>query len=534
MDKYTYATVRRSLFQSAASFGLLAFLIAMPRLASSFVVERATNSRGTSHFVPPKPPFFERLNSCFVAPRASDPREQPAVKTIMNSSFSLDKFSLEAMAITLSPAQNKKKQHKTNSVAYSEKLTSSWSPPKWENIAPEDRTDWEYRETYNLNKRLNAIIQNGHPCDRQVPQDALTLLKEAEDAYRAFKREQHGEEGKDMQLFTDHIPIPDTCSYTTVIEGFSKYGLPHQAEKLLNYMEEQYGPSKAEARSGDARRMRPNRITYNAVINAWAESDGLEEAPDRAMAILAKLEAADSSSSDTKTTGIFPDIVTYNSCLSALANSGKAREAEEIVQRMVDRCSNAENPLAPRPDTITYSTLIHGWAKSDDEEAPARAEQILENMERLHQEGDENVTPTAFGVNACMHAWAKRGNIDRAEVILHRLEDLALDGGRPELKPDSVSYNTVITFLAISNRPESAERIESIMSRMSALDVKPCVITLNALITAFARQRTPWGADEAERILTMMETNDEDFVSPNGFSYSLVIDALSRIVDAPE
>jgi hypothetical protein len=49
-----------------------------------------------------------------------------------------------------------------------------------------------------------------------------------------------------------------------------------------------------------------------------------------------------------------------------------------------------------RPNTISFSSVVDAWARSNDHTAPQRAEAILNRMEELYKSGNHDVKPSTI------------------------------------------------------------------------------------------------------------------------------------------
>ena len=83
-----------------------------------------------------------------------------------------------------------------------------------------------------------------------------------------------------------------------------------------------------------------------------------------------------------------PNTISFNSVISAWAKSGErgaAQRAESILKRMQE-LHEAGNPDV-KPNTISFNSVISAWANSGERGAAERAEAILKRMQELHEAG---------------------------------------------------------------------------------------------------------------------------------------------------
>ena len=120
---------------------------------------------------------------------------------------------------------------------------------------------------------------------------------------------------------------------------------PRRAEQILDHMDELY-------RSGN-KGVKPDRYTYNTLINVWAKC----------------------------------------------GERGSAARAEHVLSVMEQRFRDGDHDF--KPNTRTYTSVIDAWAKSGEKGAARRAEQILNNMiTRYEAAGDPDVKPNVHTSNA--------------------------------------------------------------------------------------------------------------------------------------
>jgi hypothetical protein len=96
-----------------------------------------------------------------------------------------------------------------------------------------------------------------------------------------------------------------------------------------------------------------------------------------------------------------------------------------------------------RPTTGIFNAVINAWARSREQIAPVRAEQILEWMEKLHLNGNLDIQPDKYTFNTVIHAWAKSGGKGAAEKAQHLLDSMhrMSKTGNSMAKPDTITVS---------------------------------------------------------------------------------------------
>jgi len=263
-----------------------------------------------------------------------------------------------------------------------------------------------------------------------------------------------------------------------------------------------------------------------------------------------------------------PNTVSYNACLSSFSKADSKKEAqrcEAILHRMQERGDDE----FLRPDSFTMTNVISAWAHSNN---PERAENILNAMQSMYEQGDEAMKPSVVSFGSVLHSWARQGNISRAEAIVDHMEQLMNIEGYEEMRPNTVIYNILINCHAKSREPDAIEKAEAILAKMNKFKCEgytcasPTSVTYNSVLstiqycggdnyikakdllqqmeemssndpsirleaitfTAFlrilARSKLPKKALLAERILSRMEQDLENVrLRPNNFTYDAVL-----------
>jgi pentatricopeptide repeat protein len=302
--------------------------------------------------------------------------------------------------------------------------------------------------------------------------------------------------------------------YTVCAGAWAKSGhkkAAKRAEAVLNRMEE-----LSKSNPGLA----PTRSTFSVVLNAYSSQGDANST----YAILKRME---------NTPGITPVAFDFNAVLFAFSRRGQARRAEEVLKRMVDFCrANESSECAP--NQRSYQLVLDSWAKSGDPSAGERAQEILNALQIQSEQGDldlqpneriystvlcsvirsgqpdcvdqtqtlfdlalsKGIVPDQYMLASLMDAYAKVGNVEKAESLMKQLEEEGL--------ANSVTYNTVIKAWKSSDSPDAPERAEAVLERMTTLGFADC-ISYTTVISAFANRGDIESAEKAEKLLKHMQ-----------------------------
>merc|ERR1711865_980301 len=207
------------------------------------------------------------------------------------------------------------------------------------------------------------------------------------------------------------------------------------AEEILEWMDRLY-------KSGNCN-VRPDTITFNAVLDAWARS-GDRMAAHRAEQILDHMDEL----YRTGNHGVKPDTYTYNTLITAHAKSsekGSAARAEHVLQVMKQRYLDGDDDF--KPNTRTHTSVIDAIAKSGEKGAARRAEQILNSMIAIFEEaGDFDSKPNVHTANAVCNACAfTKRDEDRSDALQIAFRVYDWLAAQPKMEPDAYTYTILLS-----------------------------------------------------------------------------------------
>jgi len=209
----------------------------------------------------------------------------------------------------------------------------------------------------------------------------------------------------------------------------------------------------------------PNLVTYNTLISAWAKV----AKPQKALELLEELKAH----------GLTPSVVTYSAIVNAWAKASNPEEAEQCVEMM--------KRAGVMPNTVTYNTVLSAWTKAKQ---PLKVESTMRSMRAARIPADD------CSYNLVINAMCSAGLPDRAEAWLweassqkkvrmkKRAEAEAFLGKmkRHGVAPVSACYNLVIEAWADATAPETAERL---LDSMAKDGCTPDANSYNCIIAAW-------------------------------------------------
>ena len=267
------------------------------------------------------------------------------------------------------------------------------------------------------------------------------------------------------------------------------------------------------------------RSDYAIIIANYASErsiDGAKKAECILRYIISENEASRSP--------VRPDGGCYNKVLHAYANLGDVQKAEQVIELMHE-IFEAGDHLA-EPNNRHYTTLIFAWQKSGKPEGPERCEQILETMHSLHELGKfPKCKPDSFSYTSVVHCWAnseRRDAATRAEALFRKMID-RFQNGDQGMRPDTVAYSNLLNAIA---KPNQTERAEAIVWEMvdeflkGNVSCKPTTRNFNTVLAMWSTSCKPDAPLHCEnmvrRWLKLYETSIID-IKPDKFSYGLLL-----------
>ena len=313
-----------------------------------------------------------------------------------------------------------------------------------------------------------------------------------------------------LERMKKHGVQPDMVAYTSVLNALSKCQSKKEKEtaasKAVSIIEEMEG-----LYDEDYYYAKPSLITYSTAINAIGNSLD-PSAPELAEKMLRHMYKLHESK---RIEGLKPTTATFNAVITAMARSrlrrGRktAQRAEQLLVEMFRRSEREEKNVMP--NVKTWGGVLQVWAQSGLADAAENAQRVLNKMEDLYKNGDTTVGQNVVCFTTVIGAWCRAGRVDRAEALLTKMEDLFEITGEIDLRPNSISYVTMIDGFVRHDAPNAAQKAQDTVNRMMKLYAKdvgfirPSKIVFNTLINAYSKSSDPGAAQAAEQILQWME-----------------------------
>lgn len=246
------------------------------------------------------------------------------------------------------------------------------------------------------------------------------------------------------------------------------------AETLLDRMIELNQPNASSLGS-----FHPRTKALNKVLSSWTAV----ARPDRARSLFERVQ------------NIIPlDCRSYNCLLAAYAKVGNGEAAEQLLKDMCEQWQLQEGyPLldwkgiAPKPDVVSWNTVISAWSKSHASDAGERVQALLARM--YDPKTFPPVQADIKTFNTVLSCWARAGQADRCRALLEEMKELH-SKGELHNPPDLFSYATVTNAFAKASQPEKAQDlVDEVYSLFmdGRKDLKPSLTLLTTLMDAWSR-----------------------------------------------
>jgi pentatricopeptide repeat protein len=396
-------------------------------------------------------------------------------------------------------------------------------------------TAWAWSKLPNASSRAESMLhlflelnQSGHldvkpdnNCFRSVL-NCVTKSGSHDAAQRADKL---------LRKMKDASMQPTSDHYNIVMAAWSRSQNKFAAERVGQLFQELEQKHETTGKS----LLKPTVYSYTTMISALGKTRH-HKSGRKAQSIfddlMAKYAAGDSS--------LRPNFVTYMALLSVWAKAGNGERAEKTLNAMLDDFRGGNK--SAKPQSRAFGTVLVAWSWSKDREAPHRAEALFQQMVELSQGKDTKVAPTTLDARTVLNSWVNSDEYkasERAEHFLRHMWDL-YDGGFKNLKPDIACYNFVLKALSRSNSNDAAARVQALVEDMSMrfeageTGLKPGSLARSYQMMTLSRCPRPGSVQEAQDIFDLMVEEFEagrSEMRPSGWQYNLLIDVYSRSGD---
>lgn len=284
-----------------------------------------------------------------------------------------------------------------------------------------------------------------------------------------------------------------------------------------------------------------NTEVYNALIDAWARSGEQGAAAERAEQILIAMQDAYEAGQKE----LQPNLTSFRHVLLAWNRAGigskekdAAHRAQSILEWMLQLHEAGKNNLA-FPNAECFDIVLHSWALSHHKIATKQTERLITLMDILYTGGNESVKPSRMSFNQLLTAYSKAlpnnpSSAQKAEDLLNHMELLSMQDDYRDLKPNIVSYSTVVSAWSRNRQQDSAKRADMILKRLedSRRLTDPDTIIFNQVIDAYAKSSSNKAHLKARSVLRRQIKLFESGVArcqPDVYSFTSVLSSCASL-----
>jgi pentatricopeptide repeat protein len=321
-----------------------------------------------------------------------------------------------------------------------------------------------YQEAVTAEALLNRMISLASPpfLPRMYPLDKETALDSSEE----IDPDQRGTSRSIIIPLTSFSP--SLSNWNMVMSAWAKSNVDHAPRRIESLIERLFNMDECED-SAMFEETIPDSVSYGCLVSAYARTGQL----DASLSVLERLCSHYFEDSQRFPSAVVtpPTLALFNTVLHACAsakNNVKAPEhAQSILRRMYDRQDWGSIP-GIYPDRITLNTVLLCWAKSKPHgDGAKRAHDILRQMEELGA-SDPEVRPDLVSYTTVLDSYAKRGDVENATELFNTMYQRSMSG-EPHLRPNLASLTTLIDAWGRSDRPDRVVHAEAAFERIQEL-----------------------------------------------------------------
>ena len=434
---------------------------------------------------------------------------------------------------------------------------------KERNVELNEVTYNTWMNAYVIQNNISKVEEILADMEEQIPNEIrvkdynILILANARQG-RAKEAEQIVKGMVDRYGRGESFVLPDLITYTMLLDAWSKSGEEGRglrAESILDSIEERHvsfdttaynnpeltisgtyvAAMRAIIHSGEdkiiervenihkralGRGIIPDAYVYATLLDAYATTcptDASEKVPQ----IIAMMEE---NVTDITQGG---KTVVYNTALKLLKEirePGAVEKAEELFQKMKSQGNF---------DEVTYGTMIALYTNKgkNNNSSAKRAEELLNEM--INETALEANT---HHMNSAMNSLVRAGNISKAADLLHKMEEEYANGNE-FMKPNVVSYATLMNGWVKSNDPEKSAQTTMVFDKMMSMfesgnkDAQPNFVSYVTLVDCIVKSGDVGAAERAEKIVKNMHESykqGQSSFKPNSQLVSTVIDCWSK------
>eukprot|EP00934_Nitzschia_sp_Nitz4_P001864 Nitzschia sp. Nitz4//scaffold58_size112336//69532//71889//NITZ4_004040-RA/size112336-processed-gene-0.71-mRNA-1//1//CDS//3329555010//1864//frame0 len=250
---------------------------------------------------------------------------------------------------------------------------------------------------------------------------------------------------------------PDIVSYNTALSCYVQYA--KQKKTSFEGCSSLLSTLKAD------KSVRPNMVTYYAMVDLWIAHGNIEKAEEVLKEVCSKANKIPGASE--------PDMLVFHKVLRAWSNLGNPHRVESIVLLMAELDEKHGFHLL-KPNVNVFNLLLQTWARYAKRQSGERAGLVMREMTV------RGVKPDIHSFNLTLKAWAASGD----PIALTQMEHLVLEmllTGNPSLLPTEETYTIWVDAIEKQSGKDVARRGKEVIKCMKIHNLNPSETLLNRL-----------------------------------------------------
>jgi hypothetical protein len=318
---------------------------------------------------------------------------------------------------------------------------------------------------------------------------------------------------------------PDTVCFNAFLDactkgrGFKgpKNVVRLHAEKASEVLQHMISKRREE---GSNCAIAPNTESFNLVIRGWTRCRKDHDIADQTMHILKMLEDFQSIVDEK----VGPNARSYGLVMDAIA----VKASLKVKQCMTNKKGKLEATSDPSRNGMEEVQILR---------------QILEYLYEKNLSGDQSISPDTFAYNMILSCWANIAPLhsqapSEAENILQHMKALH-EEGRYDTAPDTTSYMLCMRAWVNSKLENRGQRVKWLLDNQwktfefsNDIKLRPTVLTYNLVMRAWIDLAKPL---EAEMVLTDLlkksQSEEHESLQPNSESFNILIRAWLTVAE---
>ncbi|CAB9517792.1 Pentatricopeptide repeat-containing protein [Seminavis robusta] len=264
------------------------------------------------------------------------------------------------------------------------------------------------------------------------------------------------------------------------------------------------------SKATDNPKLRPDKSLYDRVVEAW-EALGAGDEIEKLRISQSEMYAEEAESTK-KATSQQHAIKSEDDVRKAMKQLGVSLDGNEKFQA----------------DTLTFNRIIRQLANAEVPQGGQIAEEIFVYMlDQYLNHANVKLKPDIITFNTVILAHSKSKHPERCKRFLKNLQELHDGGMLLDIKADLISYNTVIHAYQRSNIPNAGQEAERVFDELSR-HLKPDAISLSGLLGVYAAKGDPYRAEELLLYFYKQHTANRHKPTPDTTCFDQVLLAWAK------